>query len=83
VSLRYRQDKPAQESGCNAKCDIHDSGATAGWLLIAPVIRTSINGNSFATAPASINDPRLHSAPFYMDDDHSPAEPTSRDDSNR
>ena len=39
-----------------------------------PEMKSSFNGNSYMSAPTSINDPRLHSSLYYMDDDHSPAE---------
>lgn len=38
----------------------------------------SINGNSYMSAPASLDDPRLYHPQLYMDDDKSPAEQAYR-----
>ena len=40
----------------------------------APMLQTSVNGNSYTSPPTSINDPRMRSAEFYMNDDKSPVE---------
>ena len=40
----------------------------------APALQTSFNGNTYASGPTSINDPRLRSPQFYMDDDKSPVQ---------
>jgi hypothetical protein len=37
-----------------------------------PTLHTSVNGNSFASGPTSVDDPRLRGPQFYMDDDKSP-----------
>jgi hypothetical protein len=37
-----------------------------------PVFESSINGFSYTPAPTNLNDPRLSSPQFYMDDDKSP-----------
>jgi hypothetical protein len=42
----------------------------------APTLHTSVNGNTFASGPTSIDDPRLRSPQFYMDDDKSPVPQT-------
>ena len=51
-------------------------GVVSVLLLCAcsstPVLRTSINGYSYMPAPTSLDDPRLSSPQFYMDDDKSP-----------
>jgi hypothetical protein len=39
-----------------------------------PTLQTSFNGTSYTSGPTSVNDPRLHSPQFYMDDDKSPME---------
>ena len=41
---------------------------------VAPSMRTSVNGNTFTTGPTSVDDPRLRSTQFYMNDDKSPVE---------
>jgi hypothetical protein len=43
-----------------------------GACSSAPVLSTSINGYRYAPAPTSLDDPRLSSPRFYMDDDKSP-----------
>lgn len=40
----------------------------------APTMRTSFNGNTYANGPTSIDDPRLRSPQFYMNDDGPPIE---------
>lgn len=37
-----------------------------------PTLQTSFNGNTYASGPTSISDPRLRSPQFYLDDDKSP-----------
>jgi hypothetical protein len=38
----------------------------------APSLRTSFNGSAYTAGPTSLDDPRLRSQQFYMDDDKSP-----------
>jgi hypothetical protein len=38
----------------------------------APSLHTSVNGSAFTSGPTSVDDPRLRSPQFYMDDDKSP-----------
>jgi hypothetical protein len=38
----------------------------------APMVTTSFNGNTYASGPTSVDDPRLRSAQFYMNDDGPP-----------
>lgn len=40
----------------------------------APTLRTSFNGNAYSSGPTSIDDPRLRSPQFYMNDDGPPVE---------
>lgn len=35
-----------------------------------PTMHTSVHGGSFTTGPTSIDDPRLRSPEYYMDDDN-------------
>ena len=35
----------------------------------APILQTSVNGNTYVSPPTSISDPRMRSAEFYMNDD--------------
>ncbi len=39
----------------------------------APSLQTSYNGHSFASGPTSLDDPRLRSPQYYMDDDDRPS----------
>jgi hypothetical protein len=39
-----------------------------------PNMRTSFNGNTYSSGPTSIDDPRLRSPQFYMNDDGQPVE---------
>ena len=39
---------------------------------VAP-LQISSNGTAFASGPTSLDDPRLHSPQFYMNDDTSPS----------
>ena len=40
----------------------------------APMLQTSFNGSTYVSPPTSINDPRMRSAEFYMNDDKSPVD---------
>ena len=40
----------------------------------APALHTSVNGNTYVSGPTSLDDARLRSPQFYMDDDKSPVQ---------